>query len=59
MDADTVARQGLDAVERGEAVYVNGRVNRLIKAFAKLCPTAWRCAFRRASRGATASSTGD
>jgi uncharacterized protein len=38
MDADTVARQGLDAVERGDAVYVNGRVNRMIKALNKLLP---------------------
>ena len=38
MDADTVARQGLDAVERGEAVYVNGRVNRMIKALSKALP---------------------
>lgn len=38
MDADTVARQGLDAVERGDAVYVNGRINAAIKAFADLIP---------------------
>lgn len=38
MDAPTVARQGLDAVEAGEVVYVNGRVNRLIKALFKLLP---------------------
>lgn len=38
MDADTVARQGLDAVERGDAVYVNGRVNRTIKTLFKLLP---------------------
>lgn len=38
MDADTVVRQGLDAVERGEAVYINGRVNRLIKSMLKLIP---------------------
>jgi len=38
MDADTVARQGLDAVERGEAVYVTGRVNRMIKTLSKLLP---------------------
>ena len=40
MDAPTVARQGLDAVEAGKAVYVNGRVNRLIKGFFKLIPDA-------------------
>lgn len=38
MDADSVARQGLDAIERGDAVYVNGRVNRLIKALSKALP---------------------
>lgn len=38
MDADTVAAQGLDAVERGDVVYVNGRVNRAIKALFKLLP---------------------
>lgn len=48
MDADTVARQGLDAVERGEAVYVNGRVNRLIKALAKAMPD--RLALRLSAR---------
>jgi short-subunit dehydrogenase len=37
-DADTVAREGLAAVERGEAVYINGRINRAIKALAKLMP---------------------
>lgn len=38
MDAPTVARQGLDAVEKGEVVYVNGRVNRFIKGLFKLLP---------------------
>ncbi len=38
MDADTVVRQGLDAVERGDAVYINGRVNRVIKSILKLIP---------------------
>lgn len=38
MDAETVARQGVDAVERGEAVYINGRINRLIKSMVKLMP---------------------
>ena len=38
MDAATVARQGVDAVERGEAVQVNGRINRLIKTLFKLMP---------------------
>lgn len=48
MDAATVARQGVDAVERGEAVYINGRVNRLIKALFKLMPD--RLALRLISR---------
>lgn len=38
MDARDVARQAIDAVERGEIVYVTGRVNRLIKFFAKHLP---------------------
>lgn len=38
MQADEVARQGLDAVERGEIVHVNGRANRMIKALNKLLP---------------------
>ena len=38
MDAATVVREGLDAVERGEAVHVNGRVNRVIKTLFKFMP---------------------
>ena len=38
MDALTVARQGLDAVDAGTAVYVNGGVNRAIKTLFKLLP---------------------
>ena len=38
MDAATVARQGLDAVDAGQAVHVNGRVNRAIKTLFKLLP---------------------
>lgn len=38
MDAETVVRQGLDAVERGEAVHINGRVNQTIKTLVKLVP---------------------
>jgi hypothetical protein len=37
-EAEAVAREGIDAVERGEAVHVTGRVNRGIKALAKLIP---------------------
>ncbi|QWT18832.1 SDR family oxidoreductase [Bacillus sp. NP157] len=40
MDSPTVARQGLDAVEAGTPVYVNGRVNRAVKALFKLLPDA-------------------
>jgi len=38
LGAGEVARQGIDAVERGEVVWVTGRVNRLIKALVKLVP---------------------
>jgi len=38
LGAAEVARQGADAVERGEAVFVTGRVNRLIKSLVKLLP---------------------
>lgn len=38
MDAATVAVQGLDAVNAGKAVYVNGWVNRAIKTLFKLMP---------------------
>jgi short-subunit dehydrogenase len=38
MTAEEVARQGVDAALRGDVVYVNGRVNRLIKFIAKHLP---------------------
>jgi short-subunit dehydrogenase len=38
MDAATVAREGFEAVERGDDVFVNGRVNRAIAAFVKYTP---------------------
>ena len=38
LSAEEVVRQGVDAVERGEAVHVTGRVNRAIKAVVKLMP---------------------
>ncbi len=38
LGAEQVAREGLDAVERGEAVWVTGRVNRTIKSLMKLIP---------------------
>jgi short-subunit dehydrogenase len=37
-DARTVAREGIDAVERGKVVHVTGQVNRAIKTLAKLAP---------------------
>jgi len=36
--AETVVREGYDAVERGEIVHVTGGVNRFIKALTKLLP---------------------
>ncbi len=38
LTAEEVARQGLDALERGVPVYVNGRINRLIKTLTDLLP---------------------
>lgn len=38
MDADTVARQGYDAVMRGDLVYVTGRVNRFIAFITRVAP---------------------
>ncbi len=40
MTADAVVRQGLKAVEDGKIVYVNGRINRLIKALSECLPDA-------------------
>ena len=38
LNADKVAREGLDAVERGTIVFVNGAHYRLVKALFKLLP---------------------
>ncbi len=38
LSAAEVVRQGIAAVERGEAVYIPGRVNRFIKAMVQLMP---------------------
>jgi short-subunit dehydrogenase len=38
LSAEEVVRQGIDAVERGDAVYVTGALNRLIKAVFELVP---------------------
>lgn len=46
--AEAVAREGIDAVERGAAVHVTGRVNRVIKAINELLPDA--VALRLAAR---------
>lgn len=40
MDAETVARQGYEAVTRGDLVYVNGRINRAIVWLARHLPPA-------------------
>jgi short-subunit dehydrogenase len=40
MDAPTVARMGVDAVERGQVVCVTGRVNRTIALLVRLAPRA-------------------
>jgi short-subunit dehydrogenase len=51
-DADTVAEQGYQAVEAGQAVRVTGAPNRLIYALCSLAPDAWVLRFvgRRAER---------
>jgi short-subunit dehydrogenase len=41
MDAATVAREGIDALERGEIVHVAGRANRAIKTLTQLMPDRW------------------
>jgi uncharacterized protein len=38
LGADEVARQGVDASERGDIVFVTGRANRAIKSLVKLLP---------------------
>lgn len=48
MHADRVVREGLEAVERGEAVYIPGRINRTIKGLMKLLPD--RFGMRMAAR---------
>ncbi len=36
--ASAVVREGIDAMERGEIVYVTGRINRMIKSLMKIVP---------------------
>jgi hypothetical protein len=51
MDADTVARQGYAAVMRGDAVYVNGVINRAVTSATRLLPNRLsRALVRRQSR---------
>jgi short-subunit dehydrogenase len=38
LSSDEVARRGMDAVERGDIVYITGRINRAIKTLFKLLP---------------------
>lgn len=38
MDAGVVAREAIEAVDRGDVVFTNGRINRLIKLWVKLLP---------------------
>jgi len=49
MDADVVARQGWEAVERGRVVCVNGGLNRLIVWVCGLVPFSWLQAIVRRS----------
>ncbi|MEO8810904.1 MAG: SDR family oxidoreductase [Rhodanobacter sp.] len=48
LSAEEVVRQGIAAVERGDAVYIPGRVNRFIKAMLQLIPD--RLALRMSAR---------
>ncbi len=48
LSAEEVVEQGIEAVERGDAVYVTGRVNRFIKSVFKLMPD--RLAFALSAR---------
>jgi len=48
LSSSEVAKQGLDAAERGEIVWVTGKVNRLIKSLVKLMPD--RFALRRVQK---------
>lgn len=41
LGAEEVVRQGIAAVERGDAVYITGRMNRAIKTLAQLLPDRW------------------
>lgn len=50
LNADAVAKQGLDAAARGEVVYVTGRVNQAIASSVKLLPS--RPLFRLVKHGA-------
>jgi short-subunit dehydrogenase len=51
LNADEVVRQGIAAVERGDAVYIPGRVNRFIKTVLQWMPD--RLAQRLSARQGT------
>lgn len=51
LDADTVARQGFEAVMAGRPVYVTGRVNRTIAALGRLLPQRLVYALNRRASG--------
>ena len=42
--AEDVVQEGIDAVERGEAVHITGRFNRAVKGLFKLMPDRWALA---------------
>lgn len=52
LSAEEVVRQGIAAVERGDPVYIPGRVNRFIKTVVQLIPDrlAWRLSARQSGR---------
>jgi uncharacterized protein len=47
MSSEDVAREGVEAALRGDVVYVNGRVNKLLAFVGKHLPNRWGLAFMR------------
>ena len=47
MDADTVVREGWEAVERGDPVCINGRLNRTLVGVASVTPRSLLRSFGR------------
>ncbi|MEZ5457220.1 MAG: SDR family oxidoreductase [Lysobacteraceae bacterium] len=41
MQAEDVAKQGIDALQAGRVVFVPGRINRMIKAITQIMPDRW------------------